>query len=92
MLQTLDYLLLTEHALEAFADHHEPSHEQETAEHLLQQGLRCGLALLGADRAFAKLRTGEQAELKFSPALSEKIFLPPHLARAFLMADMLRGI
>ncbi len=82
--QTLDYLILTARALEAFANEHAPSGEQEAAARLLQQGLRCGLALLGADRAWAMLRTGEQAEIKFSPPANAKNLSATSFGAGFL--------
>ncbi len=84
LLQTLDYLMLTEHALVAFAHDHESGREQEAAAHLLQQGLRCGLVLLGADRAWAMLHSGEQVELKFSPAMNAKNLSAASFSAGFL--------
>lgn len=62
LLSTLDYLIFAESALDAAS-----LNFKTVGDHFFGHGLHRGLALLGAKRGFAMLRSGEHVELERSP-------------------------
>jgi sugar/nucleoside kinase (ribokinase family) len=84
LLPGLDYLILTEPALMGHALHSAPRNLKITSADFFAHGLHRGLAILGAERGFAMLSSGEHAELERAQTADTRHISLPAFSAAFL--------